>query len=57
MLSNMQDDSICKFKKCETTQEMCLTLKDKFGGTSTTKLRRLTIKFESCQKCPNYTMS
>ena len=57
MLSNMQDDSICKFKKYETTQEMWLTLKDKFGGTSTTKLRRLTIKFDSCRKCPNYTMS
>ena len=57
MLSSMQDDFICKFKKYETTQEMWLTLKDKFGGTSTTKLRRLTIKFDSCRKCPNYTMS
>lgn len=57
MLSSMQDDFICKFTKYETTKEMWLTLKDKFGGTSTTKLRRLMIKFDSCQKCPNYTMS
>lgn len=50
MLSSMQDDFMCNFKKYETTQ-------DKFSGTLTTKLRRLTIKFDSYRKRPNYTMS
>ena len=34
---------------------MWLALKDKFGGTSTIKLRRLTIKLDSYRKCQNYT--
>ena len=47
---------MCEDEKYETTQEMWLTLKDKFGGTSTTKLRRLTIKFDSYWKQPNHTI-
>ena len=50
MLSSMQDDLMCEFEKDETIQEIWLALKDKFGGTSTTKLRRLTIKFDSYWK-------
>ena len=52
----MQDDLMCEYKKYETVQEMWLALKDKFGGTSTTKLRRLTIKFDFYRKRPNHTM-
>ena len=52
----MQDHLMCEYKKYETTQEMWLALKDKFGGTSTTKLRRIMIKFDSYRKRPNHTM-
>ena len=52
----MQDDVMCEYEKYETAQEMWLALKDKFGGTSTTKLRRLTIKFDSYRKRSNHTM-
>ncbi|KAH9686018.1 hypothetical protein KPL70_014192 [Citrus sinensis] len=51
-----QDDLMCEYEKYETAQEMWLAQKDKFGGTSTTKLRRLTIKFDSYRKHPNHTM-
>ncbi|XP_024036182.1 uncharacterized protein LOC112096753 [Citrus clementina] len=59
LLSSMQDDLMCeyeKYEKYETAQEMWLALKDKFGGTSTTKLKRLTIKFDSYRKRTNHTM-
>ncbi|KAH9723199.1 cysteine-rich receptor-like protein kinase 10 [Citrus sinensis] len=52
----MQDDLMCKFRKYETAQEMWLALKDKFGGTSTTKLKRLKIKFDSYWKRQNHTI-
>ena len=52
----MQDDLMCEYEKYETAQEMWLAQKDKFGGTSTTKLRRLMIKFDSYRKRPNHTM-
>ncbi|KAK0598685.1 hypothetical protein LWI29_036999 [Acer saccharum] len=35
---------------------MWIALKDKFGGTSTTKLRRLTIKFDTYRKRQNHDM-
>ena len=56
MLNSMQNDLICEFEKYEIVQEMRLALKDKFGGTSTIKLRRLTIKLHSYRKRQNYTM-
>ena len=51
----MQNDLMCEFDKYEIAQEMWLALKDMFGGTSTTKLRRLTIKFDSYWKHQNHT--
>ena len=56
LLSSMQDDLMYEYEKYETAQEMWLALKDKFGGTSTTKLRRLTIKFDSYRKRLNHTI-
>jgi ATP-dependent protease HslVU (ClpYQ) ATPase subunit len=35
---------------------MWLALKQKFGGTSVTKLRQLTIKFDTYKKRPNHSM-
>ena len=38
---------MCEFEKYHTTHEMWLALKEKFRGTSTTKLKGLNIKFDS----------
>ncbi|KAK1561050.1 hypothetical protein Q3G72_033902 [Acer saccharum] len=56
LVSNMVDDLMCGFEEHETAQAMWVALKDKFGGTSTTKLRRLTIKFDTYKKRQNHTM-
>ena len=47
---------MCEYEKYETAQEMWLALKDKFSGSSTTKLKRLTIKFNFYRKHSNHTM-
>ena len=46
LLSSIQDDLICEFEKYEIVQEMWFALKNRFDGTSTTKLRRFMIKFD-----------
>lgn len=51
LLSSMQDDLMCEFEVYETSQEMWLILKQKFGGTLTTKLWKLKIKLDSYKKC------
>ena len=56
MLSSMQDDLMCEFEKYDNAQEIWLALKDKFGGTLTTKLKRFTIKFDSYQNHQNHTI-
>ena len=56
ILSNMDDDLMCMYEDYETAQDMWIALKDKYGGTSTTKLRRLTIKFDTYRKRQNHTM-
>ena len=43
MLSSMTDALMCENEGFDTAQDMWIALKDKFGGTSTTKLRRLVI--------------
>ncbi|XP_028768008.1 tetraketide alpha-pyrone reductase 1-like [Neltuma alba] len=52
----MADDIMCEFERHKTAQAMWIALKDKFGGTSTTKLRRLTIKFDTYKLKPNNPM-
>ena len=56
LLSTMQNDLMCEFEEFETTYSFWIALKDKFGGTSATKLRRLTIKFDTYKKRSNTTM-
>ncbi|KAH0685572.1 hypothetical protein KY290_019644 [Solanum tuberosum] len=53
LLSSMTDDLMCEFESYPTAQAMWIALKDKFGGTSATNLRRLTIKFDTYRLCPN----
>ncbi|KAK1569225.1 hypothetical protein Q3G72_034035 [Acer saccharum] len=56
MLSSITDALMCENEGFNTAQDMWITLKDKFGGTSTTKLRRLTIKFDTYRKRQNHDM-
>ncbi|KAH0671272.1 hypothetical protein KY285_023846 [Solanum tuberosum] len=53
LLSSMVDDLMCEFESYPTAQAMWIALKDKFGGTSAIKLRRLTIKFDTYRLRPN----
>ena len=57
LLSSMDDVVMCKFEQYDTAHAMWMALKDKFGGTSATKLRKLTIKFDTFKKRPNHTMA
>ncbi|KAK0584277.1 hypothetical protein LWI29_010428 [Acer saccharum] len=54
MLSSMTDALMCEYEGFDTAQDMWIALKDKFGGTSTAKLRRLTIKFDTYRKRQNH---
>ncbi|KAI9194170.1 hypothetical protein LWI28_003691 [Acer negundo] len=56
MLSSMTDAFLCENEDFDIAQDIWIALKDKFGGTSTTKLRRLTIKYDTYRKCQNHDM-
>ncbi|ESQ44830.1 hypothetical protein EUTSA_v10003344mg, partial [Eutrema salsugineum] len=56
LLSCMQDDLMCKFEEYGTAKGMWEALKDKFGATSATKLRRLNQRFDDYKKRPNQSM-
>uniref|UniRef100_A0A2N9H4Y7 CCHC-type domain-containing protein n=1 Tax=Fagus sylvatica TaxID=28930 RepID=A0A2N9H4Y7_FAGSY len=47
MLSNMHNDLIGEFESYGTAQDMWIALKAKFGGTMVTRLRALTLKFDT----------
>ncbi|KAH7849897.1 hypothetical protein Vadar_024665 [Vaccinium darrowii] len=47
MLSSMSNDLLDEFDEYPTAKAMWKTLKAKYGGTSTTRLRGLTIRFDS----------
>ncbi|KAK2987696.1 hypothetical protein RJ640_015038 [Escallonia rubra] len=57
LLSSLQNDLIGQFDELPTCKSLWDQLKFSFGGTSTTRLRSLVIKFEECTKDPKYTMS
>ena len=50
LLSSMDDDIMREFRKYEITKDMCSALSERFGGMSLTKLRSLTIKFDTYKK-------
>ncbi|ESQ38716.1 hypothetical protein EUTSA_v10029402mg, partial [Eutrema salsugineum] len=56
LLSCMQDDLMCEFEEYETAKGVWEALKDKFGATSATKLRRLNQRFNDYKKRPNQSM-
>jgi len=51
LLSSMNDDIIWEFRRYDNTKDMWSALKEKFRGTSLTKLRSLTIKFDTYKNC------
>ncbi|XP_075661774.1 uncharacterized protein LOC142631486 [Castanea sativa] len=56
MLSNMHNDLIGEFEQYTTTQDMWKALKLRYGGTSATRLRGLTMKFDSYKMRSEHTM-
>ena len=43
LLSTIEDNFMCEYEEYQTAHQIWNALKEKYGGTSTTKLRRLTI--------------
>ncbi|KAK2984187.1 hypothetical protein RJ640_017300 [Escallonia rubra] len=57
LLSSLQNDLIGHYDELPTCKALWEQLKFSFGGTSTTRLRSLVIKFEEYTKDPKHTMS
>ncbi|KAK2986847.1 hypothetical protein RJ640_011072 [Escallonia rubra] len=57
LLSSLQNDLIGQYDELPTCKALWEQLKFTFGGTSTTRLRSLVIKFEEYTKDPKHTMS
>ena len=56
MLSSMDDDIMREFRKHGMAMDIWSALKSKFGETSVTRLRSLTIRFDTYKKLPNDSM-
>jgi hypothetical protein len=56
MLSSMHNDLIGEFEEYPTAQELWKALKVRYGGTSATRLRGLTMKFDSYKMRSEHTM-
>jgi transposase InsO family protein len=56
LLSSMSNDLIGEFEECKTAHDMWEALKLRYGGTSATRLRGLTMKFDSYSMHYNHTM-
>uniref|UniRef100_A0A2N9FM86 Integrase catalytic domain-containing protein n=1 Tax=Fagus sylvatica TaxID=28930 RepID=A0A2N9FM86_FAGSY len=53
----MHDDLIGEYETFQNAKDMWDQVKFDFGGTSTTRLRSLVLKFEEYRKDPKYTMT
>ena len=56
LLSSIDGDIMREFRKYEITKDMWSVLFEKFDGTSITKLRSFTIKFDTYKKRPEHNM-
>ena len=56
MLSNMRNDLMLHFEKHCSTLAFWDAIKVQYGGTLTTRLRQLTLKFDAYKKKFNHTM-
>ena len=57
VLSSMNDDLLAKYHNYSDTKELWDQLKFSFGGTSTTRLRSLVLKFKVYRKDPKHLMT
>ena len=57
MLNNMRNDLMLHFENNRSTMVIWDAVKIQFGGTSTTRLRQLTLKLDAYKKQSNHTMS
>ena len=56
MLCSMRNDLTLHFENNRSTMVVWDAVKIQFGGTSTTRLCRLTLKFDACKKQSNHSM-
>ena len=56
MLSSMKNDLMLRFERHRSAQAVWDAVKVQYGGTSTTRLRQLTLKFDGYKKRQNETM-
>ena len=56
LLSCMQDNLLIDYEVYQIAHEMWETLKENYGGLSTTKLRKLVMKFGNYKMRLNHTM-
>ena len=56
LLSSMENDVMREYQKYNVAVELWAGLKERFGGTSLAKLRKLTIRFDTYKKWPKHNM-
>ena len=56
LLSCMSNNLLLRFERYRTTRELWQAVQLQYGGTSTTRLRQLTIKFDGYRKIPTQSM-
>ena len=54
LMSTMDNDVKHEYRKYEIVIELWVALKERFGGTSLAKLRKLTIRFDTYKKRPKH---
>ncbi|EEF49151.1 conserved hypothetical protein [Ricinus communis] len=50
LISSMNDDLVYEYQQYPIAHSMWVDLREKFGGTTISKLRQLTIKFDTFKK-------
>ncbi|EEF36901.1 conserved hypothetical protein [Ricinus communis] len=56
LISFMNNDLVYEYQQYPTSHAMWVALREKFGGTTVSKLKQLTIKFDTFKKVPNKSM-
>ena len=56
LLSSMSNDLLMRFERFRTSKALWDAVKLEFGGTSTTRLRQLTLKFDGYKKRQDHSM-
>ena len=56
LISSMNDDLVYEYQQYQIAHAMWVALRDKFRGTIVSKLRHLTLKFDTYKKVPNKSM-